>query len=177
MADDSSFFAVSLGGRSALTPMDAAAEYLHARTSRVLPLYLVAMTPFSLVMLIIIDVISSQNRSGLNEACLLLTLAPIWRWIGLAWIQRRVQADLRGEPPLALRQRWLSYLLTRLFANFLLLWGGFLILPAFYGLYLSGFAAPALLESDRPSYRQVRDGLTWIHQAIGRPSQPHYSPF
>ena len=158
----------SLGGTSALVPLDMAAEYLRIHPWRVLPLYVVAMGPFSAAMLLAIGVVSSQHRSAVPETCVWLTAATIWRWGWIAVVQRRVQHDLKGEPPGAVVGRLLPILLVRLVSNFAILWGGVLLIPAFYGLFLWGLAAPMLLEDDRPAWARTKATVTWIRQATGR---------
>src|SRR6266850_5500193 len=87
--------------RSSLHSLDAAWEYLRNHGSRVFLGYLVAMLPFSAAILYIIDIVSSQSRSSLANGCMLLTAATGWRWLWLSRVQRRVQEDLKGEPPLS----------------------------------------------------------------------------
>src|SRR5438105_3934179 len=115
--------------RSALAPLDAGLEYLRAHLMRVLPLYLLAMAPLSLCALLIIDSISAGQRTALWLWALPVVPAMVWRWIGQAALQRRVQADLRGQPPLPLWPRLPAILVTRMLANLALLWGSFVVVP------------------------------------------------
>jgi hypothetical protein len=157
-----------LGGGPALLPMDLAAEYLRGRIWHVLPPFLLAVGPLSAAVLVAIDVSATQHRAAVAEAGVFLTVATIWRWVWLAVVQRRVQADLRGRPPAKLRRRIVPILLVRLFAFFAVVWGWFLIVPAFYGLLLGGLAAPMMLERQGPAWNQTRDALVWVHKSAGR---------
>ncbi|MFP4055248.1 MAG: hypothetical protein ACLF0G_00085 [Candidatus Brocadiia bacterium] len=158
----------SVGTGSCLRPLDAATEYLRERGWRVLPAYIVAMAPCSAVVLLLIDVVTGEQRSALPFACLLLTLAVLWRWGWLGAAQRRVQADLRGEPPLRLRRRLVAVLVARLAAAVVALWGAVLVVPAFFGFYISAIAAPILLERPGPAARQLRRALAWVSHASKR---------
>lgn len=158
----------TVGTSSALHPLDAAVEYLRERGGRVLPLYLVAMAPFTGAMLFLIDVVTSQDRAALPFGCLLLALATVWRWAWLAAVQCRVQQDLRGETPHALWRRLGKLLVTKLALSVSLLWGAFLLVPAFYGFYLSGIAVPTLLEGDGRAVPELCKALGWIQNAAGR---------
>ena len=126
------------------------------------------MAPFSAVILLIIDDVTSQHRSALPFDCALLTVATLWRWVWLAFVQRRVQEDLRGEPPAGLRNRLPAILLARLICCMAIGWGGLLIVPAFYGFLLAGFAAPALLEGNGATFEHLGDCLRLIHHASWR---------
>ncbi|MAE63486.1 MAG: hypothetical protein CMJ18_04370 [Phycisphaeraceae bacterium] len=168
MTAGTAHFPAVLGGPSAFEPMDAAFDYLLRRGWRVLPLYVVAMAPFSAVMLLVIDSISSEHRSALPASCALLTAATLWRWAWLVAVQRRAQEDVRGEPPLPLRRRLLTILVVRLFSNSAMTWGGILLVPAFFGFFLGGMAAPMALEHDRRAWPLIRSTLGWIGAAAGR---------
>ena len=152
----------------AMHSFDVALEHLRSHGGPLLALYGLAMTPFSIAMLLLADAVTSQHRSSVAPACFLLTLAHPWRWVGLGAVQRRVQCDLRGEPPLPLSHRWLGILFLRLYSCFALLWGSSLIFPAFYAFFLSAFAAPLLLEREGTAYGLARESLRWIHRAAGR---------
>lgn len=154
--------------RSSLEPLDSALDYLRERGGPVLALYLMAMAPFSAAMLMLIDIVTSQHRSALAFGCALLTLATLWRWVLLAIVQRRVQSDLRGEPPAGLRARLPAILLARLICCLAVSWGGLLIVPGFYGFFLSAFAAPALLEGNGAAFAPIGDCLSLIHHAAWR---------
>lgn len=153
------------GAGSTLQPLDLAIEYLRFSGMRILPLYLLAMAPFSACVFLLIDSVTSQHRSVLPFECLLLTLATGWRWLWLAVAQRRVQADLRGEEPLPVRKRFFSILLTRLVSSFCMTWGGLILFPAFYGFFLSHCATPVLLEKEGKSVKQLTQAIGWIHRA------------
>ena len=151
-----------------MAPLDVALEYLRGNIWRLLPPYLTAMAPFSGAVLLAIDVVTSEHRANVAGACALLTLTTCWRWGWLAVVQRRVQADLRREPPRPLLPRLATILLLRLYANFALLWGSLIVVPAFYALFISGFATPMVLERPAGMWSQTRQMLRWIHGAAGR---------
>jgi hypothetical protein len=151
-----------------LWPADLAAEYLHTRWLHILPAYVVAMAPFSLAMVLLFDVITSQHAAVLGPACALLTATTVWRWAGLIFVQRRIQADLRGADLLPLRGRVLPILLLRLASNFALCWGSFLVVPAYYGLFISGFAVPMMLERGASAWTQLAHTLSWTSRSSRR---------
>lgn len=148
-----------LGGRWSPLPLDQALEYLLASPGRVLPGYVLAMAPFTLCVLWLVDVVSALDSAAMPLVAAALTLATFWRWIVQAWVQRRIQNDLRGQPPLPLRGRIASILLLRLYANFLLTWGGLLIVLPIPGLFLSGFATPLMLEREGPTSARIAEGF------------------
>jgi len=164
-------FSALLGGGPALRPMDVAVEYLRGRAWRVLPPFLLAIVPFSAAVLMAIDVAVSQHRAAVAETCGLLTMATVWRWAWLAVVQRRVQCDLRGAAPAPLRRHMVAILLGRIFACVAIVWGGFLVIPAFYGFFLSGLLTPMLLEREGRAWTNTCRTLTWIHNAAGRLSK------
>jgi len=152
--------------RGAAGALDAAIMVLRRRIRALLPLYVLAIAPVAVAMLWIIDAVAAQDRSGLAVGCGLITVATLWRWGWLAVLQRRVQAELRGTEPMAVRRRLLAILVTRLYALFLLTWGGLVLIPAYWGQFLTGFATPALLEREGPATRQVRQALSWTTRGI-----------
>src|SRR5580658_9113562 len=81
-----------------LSPLDEAAEYLRTSLPALLPVYLLAMVPHALASAWLIDAICAEQRDRAARCCAGLTLAMIWRWIGLAFVQRRVQRDLTLQP-------------------------------------------------------------------------------
>jgi len=155
-------------GRSCLAPLDMGAEYLRLRLFRVLPLYLLAMAPFTVAMFFLIDIISARHRSALAGACFFLALTTLWRWVGLAALQRRVQHDVSGSAPSPLRKRLFGILLTRLYAAIALTWGSFLVLPGLYGFFLAVFTTPALLEGETPALLEIKKTLSLIHRSLWR---------
>ncbi len=156
------------GGRSPLFPLDEAVDYLTARSARVLPLYLAAMAPYSAAMIFMIDAITTQHRSALPFWSALLTLATLWRWLWLPAVQRRVQEDVRGEPTLPLGRHLAKIVLIKAAASAAIFWGGLIVIPAFYGFFLSAFAAPVLLESGGGAFRSLKRALVWIHHSARR---------
>ncbi|MHC4887385.1 MAG: hypothetical protein ACYTGH_20100 [Planctomycetota bacterium] len=151
-----------------LGSLDLAIDTLRTDWSRLIPLYLWAMLPFSGAMVLLIDAVSSEHRAALPFACFLLTAATVWRWIWLSVFQRSVQNRLRGEAATAVWRRLPTILLTRAFCSLGLTWGSVLLIPGFYSLFLAGFAAPLFLEEDGPGLRQIRTGLGYINGATGR---------
>ena len=156
------------GNASALFPLDLAQEYTRTHLARVLPAYLVAMAPFSAAMWYTIDVVTSQHRSALPSACVLLVAATLWRWAWLAVVQRRVQEDVRGEPPLPVRRRLGAILLARLYGAAAIFWGSFIVIPALYGFFVSAFVTPVLLEGDGPVFPELKRAAGMVHRATGR---------
>jgi hypothetical protein len=151
--------------RSALTPLDQAFDYLRERGGAFAGLYAVAMTPFSVAALVAVDVVTSQDRSALGGACLLLALATLWRWAWLAVAQRRVQSDARAEGlPSVLGV--LSFLLPlRLLVCAMLFWGGFLVLPGLFAFFLAGMLTPAALEYRGPRLRRFFGLVDLVHNS------------
>lgn len=149
-------------------PLDAAAEYIRARFDRVFAIYALAMFPHAIVALMLTQAIANEHRSRFPLICLLLTLATVWRWVGLAWLQYDVQSQLHElrRPPFW--RRVPSILLLRLYGNLAMGWGGFLILPGFYGLYVSSFAGPLLLENHEPLAVRLRKVNKWIMHSASR---------
>ena len=158
----------TVGIGSSLHPLDAALDYIRERGGPVLGLYLVAMVPFSVAVLFLIDAVTIPQRAALPFGCALLAGATLWRWGFLGAAQRRVQADLRGEPPLPLRRRLGMILVAKLMLSIVVLWGGLLVVPAFYGAYVSGIAVPLLLESDGHVGPLLRKACGWVHRARRR---------
>jgi len=111
--------------------------------------------------------VAAEDRDALWLGCGALTLATLWRWAWLARLQRYVQASLRGRPPRRLRGRLVPIVLTRLSAAVALTWGSFLILPAYWGFFLAGFAGPALLDEEGTAGQAIRRSLRWITMGVG----------
>jgi hypothetical protein len=162
-------FGKGLGqGRSTLLPLDRAVEYARENLGSLLPTYALAAAPMTLAMYYAIDMVSSQHRSGLPLVALLFVVATFWRWIVLAYLQRRVQSDVRGTPALSVRSRLHWILLLRLYSNFLLTWGSTLIILAPPGMLLSGLATPMLLDRPGAVGAIVREVFSWAQNASGR---------
>jgi hypothetical protein len=152
--------------RGATGALDAALLLLRREVAVLLPLYVLAIAPVAVAMLWVIDAVAAQDRSSLAVGCALLTGATLWRWVGLAAVQRHVQTVLRGQAPLPIRRRLLSLVTTRLYALGLLTWGALVLIPAYWGQFLTGFATPALLERSGPAGTQVSRALRWITTGI-----------
>lgn len=149
-------------------PLDAAAEYLRARFDRVLVCYVLAMFPHAIVALMLTQAIANEHRARFPMICLLLTLATVWRWVGLAWLQYDVQSQLHEMRKPPFWRRLPSILLLRLYGNLAMGWGGILVLPGFYGLFVSSFAAPLLLENHEPLLLRLRKVNKWISHSAAR---------
>ncbi len=146
----------------ALSSMDSAAEYLRRNLAALLPLYVVAMLPFSAIMIATIDFVTSEYRAMTVLTSWLLVLATLWRWAWLAFLQRRVQTDIRGGEPHRIRGRLHSILFVRLVASVCATWGSFIIAPGLYGFLIGGMTTPLYLEpSDRPT-AQIKRVISWI---------------
>jgi len=61
-----------------------------------------------------------------------------------------------------------AILMARLICCIAISWGGLLIVPGFYGFFLSAFAAPALLEGNGAAFEPIADCLSLIHHAAWR---------
>lgn len=151
---------VWLDRRSSIACLDVALVYLRRELGRLAPLYLIAVLPLAAVMLMAIDAISTQRRSLAVVLAAALTLATVWRWIFLAVIQRRVQADLRGQHPLPVRRRLGAIVLGRLIANTAMTWGSVLIVPGLWGFFASAFVSPAVLEGEGSVRKRLAQAIT-----------------
>ncbi|MCC7193875.1 MAG: hypothetical protein IT444_13990 [Phycisphaeraceae bacterium] len=156
------------GRRSVLPPLDAAIDYLRQRPMRVLPAYVMAIAPMSVCVFLLIDAITSGHRSALPEVVILFMVSFVWRWGWLGFLQRRIQVDLRGEPPLPLRKRIVPIIFTRILALMGMTWGSFLIVPSILGFYLSGLVTPSLLERSGPATKQLMETGSWLTSSGGR---------
>lgn len=156
------------GRGSALEPLDGALELMRTRLSTLLPIYVLAVVPLAAGGWLAIDAVTARDRAALVLVSAVLTLALPWRWAWLAVLQRRVQAELRGQPPLPVSHRLPAILIARLVAAFMLTWGIPLMVLPFWGIFFGGFAAPALLERDRRAMSELVQTLRWIGGAVGR---------
>lgn len=154
--------------RSALSPLDSASEYIREHWTRIAPTYLIAMAPFSAAMYFLINTVASKHRSALPAWCFVLSLATLWKWVFLAVMQRRIQEDIRGDPPLKVSHRIGWILLLHLVASFAALWGSFLIAPAFFGLVFSGILTPMLLEEEGRVWPLTIKSVLWINESSRR---------
>jgi len=161
----------SPGGQSSLASMDVTAEYLRTHIWRILPLYVVAMLPFSLAVMYTIDAVTSQYRAMLTLTSFLLVIATLWRWVWLAALQRRVQADIRGGAPRSVRRRIVPILLLRLAASACALWGSIFIAPGLYGFLMSGMATPLSLDPSERQWSQIKSLTSWISRSYWRLSK------
>ncbi len=84
-------------GGACTSPLDAAADYWRIKADRLLPLYVLAMGPHAIVTGLLIAAINGEQRSLASRYCFYLTAATLWRWVWIAWLQRRVQEDLRAR--------------------------------------------------------------------------------
>jgi hypothetical protein len=156
-------------GAAYTAPLDAAVEYLRLRIASILPVYVLAMAPHAVVIAMMIDAITAEQRSLIPRYCIYLCAATIWRWIGLTYIQQRVQRDLQLRPGRPLLRSLDSILLLRLFSNVAMSWGIFAVgIPVFYGLFFSGFATPLLLDDSAPAHGRLRSCITWIQHSARR---------
>lgn len=156
------------GGDSCAAPLDDALTYVRYRGGGVLPMYLLAMAPHAMVMLMAVDALAMRSFAAVREVSVLLTVATLWRWVGLALVQRRVQIDLRGEAPSAIWRRLPGIVMVRLYANVAIVWGGLLVIPGFYGLLISTTVTPAFLEGDTSSWASLRRLFGWISGGSNR---------
>ena len=151
-----------IGTGTALSPLDRALEYLRERGAALLPAYAVGMLPFTIVALMLVDAISANDYPALAGLLFLQLGALLWRWVWLAVVQRKVQTDLRGVPPLRVRGRAVAIIITRSWTVLAQTWGIFLGIPFVAGFFLSSFATPALLEKSGPASVQIRRARKWV---------------
>ena len=155
-----------IGTGTALSPLDRALEYLRERGAALLPAYAVGMLPFTMVALMLVDAISANDYPALAGLLLLQLVALLWRWAWLAVVQRKVQTDLRGVPPLSLRSRAVAIVVMRCWTALAQTWGIFLGIPFVVGFFLSSFATPALLEKPGPAGARVTMARKWVTGAF-----------
>ena len=89
----------------------------------------------------------------------------MWRWVWLARIQYDVQQELRDEGGLKFWSKLPWVLWVRVVAHVAFTWGGLIVFPAFYGLFLGGFAGPLMFESTGSVFRRLKECLSWVHHA------------
>lgn len=165
-ASDVPIFTGITRSQSWLSPIDRAVEYLRLRIRRFLPVYLLAVLPQSMVVLVAIDAVASHHRSVFDVVALMLVGTTIWRWIGTAMVQHRIQSDIRGDSNRMWWKRLPVILSIRFIAAAGIVWGPLLMLntwrsvffvplwgiPFFatfvVGLLLAGMITPLLGESN-----------------------------
>ena len=152
----------------ALRPLDAAVGFLRSHADIALPLYIVGVAPMSLAMLFIIDAVSAARYSALSEGAAMLALATVWKWIFSAATQARIQRKLTGAQGAPLRGRIVAIVCVKLAASVIMLWGSFIILPFIYGFFLSGLAAPILLDRDGAAVDEAEWILKWVSGAMNQ---------
>lgn len=159
-----------LDTQSAATgPLDAAVEYLRLRIGNIFPIYVLSMIPHAVATALLIDALIAEQRSRIGRYCLYLTAATIWRWIGLTWIQRQTQRDLQLRPGRSFFRQLTPILLLRLYSSAAINWGIFgLGVPSFYGLFVSAFAAPLMLDDSTPSHGRIKNCLLQIRRSSRR---------
>jgi hypothetical protein len=154
---------------SCIAPLDSAAEYIRHRLGEVIPLYVLAMLPYSIIVLLLIDAINSRQRLAVAQYCMYLVPATAWRWIWLARLQQRVQEDMQSRRAGRFWPRIPSILLLRVLASNAMVWGSFAVcVPTLYGLFVGGFAAPLLLENSDPAYGRFRSVISWVTHSAWR---------
>ena len=130
-------------------------------------MYLLAMAPHAFVVLRLIEVVCGEHRAMARQYCLYLVPATFWRWICLSH-----STSDAGRPAcnsaITVVAALPQILLLRLLSNVATTWGSVLAgVPAFFGLFLGGFAVPLLLESRQPMWSRVRQALSWIRFSAG----------
>lgn len=158
-----------LNGKSALAPLNTAAEYLKYDGFTVLPYYTAAMLPFSIVMYFIIDSLSAKDVTTLAALSALLVAATFWRWLWLALLQRHIQTFIRGnQPPYSIKNKFKDIMLTKILCSFCWSWGSFVIIPFHFGFFLTAICVPALLENDKRLLKANRETLGLINKSFGK---------
>ena len=154
-------------GVSSLRPLDAGVRYIRANLGSMLPMCVLTFAPLVAAMWLAINAITAEDRAALPIACVAITFGLIWRWMGQAAIQRRVQADLEGSPRRSVRSRGLAIITIRMLAVMSMTWAGPLFFPAYYGFFVVAFIVPALLASDRPAAVELIQTLKITTSAVG----------
>ena len=154
------------GGAPTLWSLDQSLEYLREHFLGVIWRYSLAMLPYTLVILGLTQAVSTGRRADVRLLCVALTAATIWRWIGLAWMQRQIQIDIAGPRAVPFRTVLPSIVRARAMCNFAMTCGGlvvamiylglaaaalllpFLIIPATIGMYFSVLVTPIFLSGE-----------------------------
>jgi len=148
-----------------LSPIDRAVDYIRLRTRRFLPIYILAVLPQSMVVLLAVDAVASHHRSVFDLLSLLLVGTTFWRWMGTAFVQHRIQSDIRGDTNRVWWKRLPIILSVRFLASagviwgllliasewrsvfFIPLWGAPYFVTLVSGLLIGGMITPLLGES------------------------------
>ena len=67
-----------------------------------------------------------------------------------------------------MRRRVFYIILLRLISNCAIVWGMFLLVPSFFGFFISGFAAPLLLEDEGRIVPLTIKGIKWVNNSSRR---------
>jgi hypothetical protein len=151
-----------------LRPLDEAVELLRGHMAEALPLYLAGVAPMSVAIFILIDAVAARKYSAAPEGCLLLAAATVWKWAFTSAVQGRMRARLSGKPGAPLRGRLLAIICVKLAASMAMLWGSMVVIPPLYGFFLSGLAAPALLDRGGPALDEAEWISRWVSGSMGR---------
>jgi len=151
-----------------LRPLDEAVEIMRGSMGLILPLYIVAVSPMSLAVFILIDAVAAGKYSALPEGCALLAAGTVWKWGFCAAISGRIQQRLTGKPPAPLKGRLLAIINVRLAASMAMLWGSFVVIPPLYGFFLAGMAAPALLDQGGRALDTAEWIARWVSASMGQ---------
>ncbi len=150
-----------------LFALDWAMDYLRGRMPILLPLYVLAMAPFSVALLWLFDAMTSGNRPAIFERCLALAVAALWRWAVLGRLQHRILVDLRGPAATPFRRRVAGIVLIRLAAAVIMGWGVFLLfIPSFFALFVAGCIAPLAMDEPENIWPLTRRLLKYVSTAV-----------
>lgn len=157
---------------SGLASLDRAVEVIRRHWGGILSRYALASGPMVWAGWLWIDAVVAQDRRGLGPASLAVTVALVWRWAGLSFVQAWVMRRTGGAAAGPVWPRLWAIVLTRLYANLAIVWGGLVVLPGVWGLYGSGMAGPILIQRRRRAWAAMRElgglmfaslGVLWRH--------------
>ncbi|MEM9752300.1 MAG: hypothetical protein AAF916_02845 [Planctomycetota bacterium] len=153
-------------GQGVMHPLDLAAAYLRRCGGAVLAWYAIAMAPLLVAGWFWIDAASAEDRGAVRGAGLFVVAAMVWRWAWLVPVQATVMRDT-GMPVRYTAGRIGAAVLSRLASHILIVWGGLVIFPGFFGFYVGSFVTVALLSAERDTAIgagvQRTLGLTWTN--------------